>query len=470
MALKDILMNLPEVARPTEKKLSFNIKLKWTLIVLISFFVLANISLWGLAVNSLERFEYLAVILGTDFGSIISLGIGPIVMASIILQLLVGSKILNVNTTTHEGRRYFEGLQKILTIFFVLFEGMVYVLMGGLQAQPGFAWILILQLFIGGILIVFMDEIVSKWGFGSGVSLFIAAGVGWRLFTGAFGFLSTQNQIALSGKVLVFFDSIIKANTTAAILAAATIIATIVIFLIVVYAQSIKVEVPLSFERVRGFGIRWPLALFYTSVIPVILTAALLANVQLFGRLVENAASACTPEVCSLGAKVATKFTWLGTFSPQGLPESGLAFWLHAPNLLEAIIRGSFRLVFLWQAIFHTLFFMAFSILFAVFWVRTSGMDASSQARQILASGLQIPGFRKDERILESILSRYILPLTVMGGAAIGLLAAAADLLGALVSGTAILLSVMIIYKLYEDIAQQHAYDMHPALRKFMKV
>ncbi|MBT4114697.1 preprotein translocase subunit SecY, partial [Candidatus Woesearchaeota archaeon] len=56
----------------------------------------------------------------------------------------------------------------------------------------------------------------------------------------------------------------------------------------------------------------------------------------------------------------------------------------------------------------------------------------------------------------------------VMGGATVGFLAAFADLSGALSRGTGILLTVMIIYKLYEDIAKQHAYDMHPALRKFM--
>ena len=95
-------------------------------------------------------------------------------------------------------------------------------------------------------------------------------------------------------------------------------------------------------------------------------------------------------------------------------------------------------------------------------------MDANAQAKKIISSGLQIPGFRKDERVMEAILSRYIMPLTVMGGAAIGILAALADLLGALVSGTAILLGVMIIYKMYEDISQQHAVDMHPALRKMM--
>src|SRR3989304_7213468 len=102
MDIKSILYNLPEVKHPDEKKLAFNTKFKWTLIILAVFFILANIPLFGLAQNSLERFEYLAIILGTDFGSIISLGIGPIVMASIILQLLVGSGILKIDLNSSE--------------------------------------------------------------------------------------------------------------------------------------------------------------------------------------------------------------------------------------------------------------------------------------------------------------------------------------------------------------------------------
>ena len=113
----------------------------------------------------------------------------------------------------------------------------------------------------------------------------------------------------------------------------------------------------------------------------------------------------------------------------------------------------------------HILFYMVFSVIFALFWVNTSGMDAGSQARNIMSSGLQIPGFRRDERVLEAVLKRYVTPLTVMGGAAIGILASVADLFGALVGGTAILLAIMIFYQLYQNIAQQHAVDMHPALK-----
>ena len=108
MDLRKIFNFIPEVKKPEEKKLAFNIKLKWTLIVLVAFFVLANIPLFGMSNNALERFKYLAIILGTDFGSIISLGIGPIVMASIILQLLTGAGILNINTNTSEGKKLFQ--------------------------------------------------------------------------------------------------------------------------------------------------------------------------------------------------------------------------------------------------------------------------------------------------------------------------------------------------------------------------
>ena len=175
----------------------------------------------------------------------------------------------------------------------------------------------------------------------------------------------------------------------------------------------------------------------------------------------------CTIGECGGLAKFASYFSFLGTFI-QGQPVSGLAFWLGSTNLLELVIRGGFLPIYLIQGITHILFFMFFSTIFAVFWVKTSGMDAKSQAHKIASSGLQVAGFRQDERVLESILDRYILPLTIMGGLAIGLLASITDLLGALVSGTAILLVIMIMFQFYQNIVQQHSMDMNPAMRKFM--
>ena len=476
MDLRNIFSYIPEVRKPEEKKVDFKTKLKWTLIVLVLFFVLANISLFGLSNNALERFEYLAIVLGTDFGSLISLGVGPIVMASIILQLLTGAGIINIDITSQEGKKFFQGIQKLLVFFFILFTSFIYVFMQGLQALPGFASIVILQLILGGLAIFYMDEVTSKWGFGSGVSLFIGAGISWRLFASAFQFVNQQGRNCLlefstvpcSGKFLVLIQAIINRYPTEFVSAFAAIISTILIFLLVVWAQSLKVEIPLSFGRVRGYAIKWPLSFFYSSVIPVILTAALVANLQLFGGLLENLSLTCADgAACSTGAKIASYFGFLGHFV-QGQPVSGFAFWLGSTNLLELIIRGGFLPIYLLQGFTHTLFYMIFSMIFAVFWVKTAGMDSKSQAHKIAASGLQVAGFRQDERVLESILDRYIMPLTVMGGLAIGFLASITNLLGALVSGTAILLVIMIMFQFYQNIAQQHQTDMYPAMKKFI--
>lgn len=460
MDLRNIFNFIPEVKQPDEKKVDFKIKIKWTIIVLVSFFILANISLFGLSANALARFEYLAMILGTEFGSIISLGIGPIVMGSIILQLLSGAGIINIDQSTPEGRKFYMGIQKLLVFFFIIFEAVIYVLMQGLQAMPGFTGIVILQLILGGLAIFYMDDLMQKWGFGSGVSLFIGAGVSWRLITSAFQFVNQQGRNCLldfkstpcSGKVLVLIQSLINRYPTEFLSAIAAIVATVFIFLLVVWAQSLKVEVPLSFGKLRGYSIKQPLAFFYASVIPVIFTAALIATVQLFGGMFEN----------WLGHA-----TFLGHFI-DGQAVSGLAFWLGSTNLLELVIRGGFLPIYLLQGLTHVLTFMLLSTVFAVFWVNTSGMDSKSLAKKFSSSGLHIAGFRQDVRILESILDRYIMPLTVMGGLAIGFLAAITDLLGALVSGTAILLVIMIMFDFYKKIAEQHVGDMNPALRKFM--
>ncbi|MBR9682981.1 preprotein translocase subunit SecY [Candidatus Woesearchaeota archaeon] len=462
MSLFDkIISNLPEVRSPKQKRLSFKEKLKWTLIILVIFFVMGLVPLFGLGENALQQFEFLSIILGASFGSILSLGIGPIVTSSIVLQLLTGTGILNLDLTTSEGKKRFQGLQKVLAIFFIVFEAAIYVLMGGLAPAPAlagtplfaqFEFILIFQLILGGILILFMDEVISKWGFGSGVSLFIAAGVAQQIFIRAFNFLpSPTNPEIAAGAIPALFQSLSAGDVTTAGLQLAAVISTILVFMICVYCQSIKAEIPLSFGRVRGYSMRWPLNFFYTSNIPVILVAALLANVQLFARLLER-----------WGHPI------LGTFSGNS-PISGIVYWVNSPDIVQNIIKGSFSATQLGQALTYTLLMVVGAVIFSIFWMQTANMDAKSQAKQIMSSGLQIPGFRRDERVLEKILKRYIWPLTIVGGAAVGLLAALADLTGALSRGTGILLAVMIIYKLYEEIAKQHMMDMHPAMRKFME-
>jgi len=458
--IDNILANLPEVSHPAQKKLSFREKLKWTGIALVIFFILGMIPLFGLGQNALQQFELLSVILGAQFGSIISLGIGPIVTASIVLQLLNGSGLVKFDLTSKEGKARFQGIQKLLAVFFIIFEAAVYVFMGGLAPAETFRGtalffqlelILVFQLILGGILIMFMDEVVSKWGFGSGISLFIAAGVSQSLFITLLSPLpSPTNPGVATGAIPALFQSLAAGDPQTALLMIAGIAATALVFVMAVYGQAMKVEIPLSFGRVRGHGIRWPLSFIYTSNIPIILISALLANIQLWARLLQN-----------------WGYPLLGTFQGN-TPATGLVSWVTPPDLVGSAIRGGLTLGMFGQGLAYTIFMILGAVVFSWFWVQTSGMDARSQAKQIMSSGLQIPGFRKDERVLERLLNRYINPLTVMGAIAVGILAAAADVMGALTNGTALLLSVMIIYRLYEEIARQHMMDMNPMMRKFM--
>lgn len=460
---KKLIMNLPEVSGPTQKKLPFKEKGKWTVIMLVAFFVLGLVPLYGLGESFFKQFESLQIILASSFGSIISLGIGPIVTGSIVLQLLNGSGLLKFDTSTPEGKRVYQGTQKLMSLSFVIFEAAIYVFMGGLapdQAIQGtsayfsFQLLLIGQLILGGILIVFMDEVVSKWGIGSGISLFIAGGVSKEIIWKAFSPLKGESEFTV-GAVWRFFQGVMVSELGISMQALALIASTCLVFAMAVYMQAMKVEIPLSFGRVRGHGIRWPLNFLYTSNIPVILVAALFANFQLWAQLMKNRG-----------------INFLG--DPQS--NTGFISYLQPPGgtgglLGEMIKQGGLAIdsTLYLQAFVYLIAMIIGCVIFSYFWVQTAGMDAKSQAKKMMSSGLQIPGFRRDQRVLERLLERYIGPLTIMGGISIGILAAAADILGALSRGTGILLAVMIIYRLYEEIARDHMMDMHPALRKFME-
>lgn len=456
--LDKVIEYLPEVTPPKQKKQSFKTKLKWTSIVLALYFILALIPLYGLGENALEQFAFLSTILGASFGSLVSLGIGPIVTASIVLQLLNGSGILNFDLTKDADKRRFQGLQKILAVFFTVVESFVFVLLGGFTPAPGISpLVLVGQLIIGGLFIILMDDIIGKYGFGSGVSLFIAAGVSQEIFVQLFNpFPSPFNPDIAAGAIPAIFQSLTSGlgDATAAV-ETSRVLGTIFIFFVVVFAQAMKVEIPLSFGRVKGHGVRWPLNFLYASVIPIILVAALIANLQLFATFLDNAG-----------------YPVLGTFGEdvgQGaVPESGFIYWITPPQLLREAVIGTLSWDMLIQSISYVSLYVGGAVLFSIFWVQTAGLDARSQAKQMMASGLQVPGFRRDKRVLERILKRYISPLTVLGGLAIGILASVADLLGAIGTGTGLLLTVMILYKLYEEIAKQHMYDMNPLMRKFM--
>ncbi len=451
LKLEEIFANFPEVSKPL-KRLSLKDKLIWTGIALLLYFVLSLTPLYGLAPDYVAQFETLAILLAANFGSLISLGIGPIVTGSIMLQLLVGADVIKIDLKSSDGKRKYQAYQKMFSVFFIVFENAAYVLSGALPAATPTVFnlsILIIQLIIAGLMLLFLDEVTSKWGIGSGISLFIAAGVARELFVKAFSPVMDPRMHVPTGAVPRIITLIAQGSSSLAFWPFIAIVSTIIVFLIAVYFSGVQINIPLSFGRVRGFGMKWPIKWFYTSVMPVILVSALIVSLQMWGLMMFNAG-----------------YPILGEFEGQEAV-SGIVRYLHPPTFVEIFQTGMTSIAL--RSIFVYSFIMiGGAVFFSYLWLNVSKTGPSDVADQILESGLSIPGFRRDKRILEKVLKRYIVPLAILGGFTIGALAVLADLFGALSRGTGIMLTVIIIYQFYENIKKAHMEEMSPAMRKVM--
>jgi len=508
--LKPIIDRMPAVKQP-EGHVHFRRKMVWLILVLVLYFVMTNVMIYGLSEEaSLDLFEQFRAIFAGEMGSIVHLGIMPIVNASIIMQLFQGAEIVDLDMKDPEDKAVFQNTQKFLVIIMLLIQAVPQVYgylvpsdvfvstLGTYFAGRGLLVariLIILQLFIGGYFIFLMDEVVSKWGVGSGISLFIVAGVAQGLFTGLFNWESApQMEGDVPAGTIPRTIHTIRYNSASELIGGELeglivgppnpvmgLIFTILILLIVAYIQGSRIELPLAHGRARGARGRYPIKLIYASVIPIILAHALLANINLFSMLFYT--NPTFQNFPLLGGQ-----SWLGVFQ-EGTTEpiSGFVWYLNAPEGIqgwllpiiseryehmlspEGVEWAHSKLAVIARVIGHVSFMAITCVLFAKFWVQTTNMDAESVADQIQDSGMQIPGFRRDPRVLRRVLKRYIPTVTIFSGLFIGIVGAASDLLGSVggATGISLFLAVSILTELYEEIGKEQMMEMHPMLRDF---
>ncbi len=179
---------LPEIKKP-ERKVSFNEKIFWTALVLIIFLVMTEIPLFGIEKAASDSFGQLRVIFASNRGTLMELGIGPIVTAGLILQLLAGSSIIKCDMSNSEDRGLFTSASKVFSIVLTGIQAGAYILSGmyGTNLAGPTIIVIFIQLLIAGIIVMLMDELVQKgWGLGSGISLFIMAGVAQNILWSTF--------------------------------------------------------------------------------------------------------------------------------------------------------------------------------------------------------------------------------------------------------------------------------------------
>ena len=454
---------LPEIKKP-ERKVGFNEKIFWTALVLVIFLVMTEIPLFGIEKSASDQFGALRVIFASNRGTLMELGIGPIVTAGLILQLLAGSSIIQCDMSNSEDRGLFTSASKVFSIVLTGVQAGAYIISGMYGALSGPTTLVIfLQLIGAGIIVMLMDELVQKgWGLGSGISLFIMAGVAqnilWSTFSPTNGlFVGSLSAYFTGGQTLMDWMFGSASGIYPSLLG---FFATIVVFLIVIYLEGIRVELPMSYAGYKGFRSRYPIKLLYVSNLPVIFASALFANVFFFSQLIWSTQGRPAP-----GTNLF--FQIIGDFNQNATSGSvtavgGLAYFVTPPHNIQNVFAEPLR------AAAYLGIIVAFCAFFSLIWLEVGGLGPAKVAQQLMDSGMQIPGYRRSGRPIEAILKRYIPVVTVLGGIIVGFVAGFSDFLGVFGSGTGILLSVGIIYQYYELLMRERAAEMFPAFRRIL--
>jgi len=454
---------MPEVGSP-ERKVGFNEKLFWTGIALALYLIMVEVPLYGITATSLGELTYLRVIFASNRGSLMELGIGPIVTAGLILQLLAGSGMIACDFTNPEDRAAFTTASKVFSIIMTGVQASAYLIGGVYGDQPPFtATAIFVQLLFAGIILMLLDEMLQKgWGFGSGISLFILAGVTKGILWDSlaptppvadglsYGAFVASFQTLSSGQSL--WNVFLRSGNLPSLVG---FITTISVFIIVIYVEGVRVELPVSYARYRGFRGRYPIKLLYVSNLPVIFASALFANVYFFSQLLWNSYNR---DGTNFWLNLLGQFTVGESGQPQ--PSGGLVYFVTPPRTLQDMMVDPAR------AAIYAGILIAFCIVFSLTWLEVGGLGPRTVAKQLVDSGMQIPGFRRSGRPIELILKRYIPVVAVLGGFIVGLIASTADFFGVFGTGMGVLLSVGIIYQYYQILVQERAAEMYPAFRR----
>jgi preprotein translocase subunit SecY len=388
--------------------------------------------------------------------------------------------MINVDMSDPYDRSMFSGTQKVVAIFLTAFNAIAYML-GGAFGPPETLGLenmvlIFLQLMFAGVVIILLDELLQKgWGLGSGVSLFIAAGVAGQIFWNTFSFIEAPDEARLPRGIIiaifyVLFDDDPDTNiqdlwVRGQLPSILGLITTVIIFVIVVWFEGTRVEIPLQYKGYRGFKGKYPMKLLYVSNIPVILVNALYANILFFGQIIAGPDSRLRGQGYDFWLDLIGTFEYQSTGEGTGgylVPSSGLIYILSPPQGIEALLDDPLR------AVIYLLIFIVLCISLGKVWVEVSGLAPRDIAQQIVDSGMQVPGFRSSSKIVERILKRYIPTLVILNGIIIALLSFMADSLGALTSGTGLLISIGIIHQYAETISKEVAAEQYPSMRGFL--
>ncbi|KAL5053399.1 hypothetical protein RYX36_034081 [Vicia faba] len=359
------------------------------------------------------------VILASNRGTVMELGITPIVTSGLVMQLLAGSKIIEVDNIVREDRALF-------SFSMAGMEHKSYLEMLSSSSSSSF---------FADIIVICLDELLQKgYGLGSGISLFIATNICENIIWKAFSptTINSGRGDEFEGAVIALFHLLITRTDKVRALREAfyrqnlpnvtNLLATVLIFLIVIYFQGFRVVLPVRSKNARGQQGSYPIKLFYTSNMPIILQSALVSNLYFISQLLHRKYSG------NFIVNLLGKWKESEYGGGHSIPVGGIAYYITAPSSLADMAANPFH------ALFYLVFMLSACALFSKTWIEVSGSSARDVAKQLKEQQMVMPGHRESN--LQKELNRYIPTAAAFGGICIGALTVLADFMGAIGSGT----------------------------------
>ncbi|MEM3163684.1 MAG: preprotein translocase subunit SecY, partial [Desulfurococcaceae archaeon] len=227
------------------------------------------------------------------------------------------------------------------------------------------------------------------------------------------------------------------------------LVATIAVVFIVVYLQSMTIQIPASSPKLRSIKTKIPLQFLYVTNIPVLLVGILYSDLVIFANIARMFGSGWIADV-------------MAKYDSDNRLIGGLAYYLSPPSNIYGVLADPFK------ALVYSTSFIVLAVLFGVLWIEVAGLNAEAQAEQLIKSGIEIPGLRRNPKILKDRLEKIIPPLTILSSIIVALIAISADIAGAYGSGMGLLLAVGIVQQYYSLITYERALEAYPLLKKLV--
>lgn len=435
---------IPYVPKPIGK-IKVNDKLILTGMVLFIYLIYSQIPLYGIyKTQEADPLHYMRVILASSRGTLAELGISPVIGSSYLMGILRALRVIKFDAGIQEERILYEQTVKFVAIVLTFGQAITFVIKGvyGPVNLIGVfhSILLIVQLVVGGIIIIILDEILSVgYGLISGISLFVATNISENLMMKLFSpfTLASERGIEYEGSIIAFFHFLItKKRKSEAIKLAFfrksapnlfQLFITLIIILLVIYLWKFKIRIKLIRKTSPGEVQELRIKLFYSSTTPVIIMNSIISHVYLVSQNLY------------MKNKESFLIKLLGTWTVkdgENVAISGLSYFLTPPKNFYGFISNPFK------NIIYVLITLYISGWFTQLMVEVNGKGAIDMARGLKHQGFILEGIRDSEETLYQKLQKIIPTVSFLSGMLIAALKIFADLSGAIGSGTGLLLLV----------------------------